>query len=98
MKWTKKGHELNQLMEELRQMRRLYIFGIGGIAQEILNVIADLKDGFPCELVLIDSDGEKQRQGISSWEIHSPHYLYDCLLYTSPSPRDATLSRMPSSA
>ena len=25
-------------------------------------------------------------------------YLYSCLLYTSPSPRDATLSRMPSSA
>ena len=25
-------------------------------------------------------------------------YLYICLLYTSPSPRDATLSRMPSSA
>ena len=24
--------------------------------------------------------------------------LTDCLLYTSPSPRDATLSRMPSSA
>ena len=24
--------------------------------------------------------------------------LYACLLYTSPSPRDATLSRMPSSA
>ena len=24
--------------------------------------------------------------------------LYVCLLYTSPSPRDATLSRMPSSA
>ena len=25
-------------------------------------------------------------------------YPYGCLLYTSPSPRDATLSRMPSSA
>ena len=25
-------------------------------------------------------------------------YVYRCLLYTSPSPRDATLSRMPSSA
>ena len=25
-------------------------------------------------------------------------FPYDCLLYTSPSPRDATLSRMPSSA
>ena len=26
------------------------------------------------------------------------HWLKNCLLYTSPSPRDATLSRMPSSA
>ena len=25
-------------------------------------------------------------------------HMHDCLLYTSPSPRDATLSRMPSSA
>ena len=28
----------------------------------------------------------------------APTWLKDCLLYTSPSPRDATLSRMPSSA
>ena len=27
-----------------------------------------------------------------------PRYALACLLYTSPSPRDATLSRMPSSA
>ena len=31
---------------------------------------------------------------------HHPNWsnVYNCLLYTSPSPRDATLSRMPSSA
>ena len=32
---------------------------------------------------------------------HDPHFrgrFESCLLYTSPSPRDATLSRMPSSA
>ena len=28
----------------------------------------------------------------------TPDHRYTCLLYTSPSPRDATLSRMPSSA
>ena len=28
----------------------------------------------------------------------NPMHPGDCLLYTSPSPRDATLSRMPSSA
>ena len=30
--------------------------------------------------------------------IHGSATAYICLLYTSPSPRDATLSRMPSSA
>ena len=30
--------------------------------------------------------------------IESPAYVYDCLLYTSPSPRDRSVSRMPSSA
>ena len=30
--------------------------------------------------------------------IRTSHYKGICLLYTSPSPRDATLSRMPSSA
>ena len=37
--------------------------------------------------------------GIESLAISFLHgYRYTCLLYTSPSPRDATLSRMPSSA
>ena len=30
--------------------------------------------------------------------VHCYSLIHDCLLYTSPSPRDATLSRMPSSA
>ena len=32
----------------------------------------------------------------NNWRMKSDDYI--CLLYTSPSPRDATLSRMPSSA
>ena len=31
-------------------------------------------------------------------QVPSLSQVYPCLLYTSPSPRDATLSRMPSSA
>ena len=30
--------------------------------------------------------------------VHKQDFFINCLLYTSPSPRDATLSRMPSSA
>ena len=36
--------------------------------------------------------------GVSKPARHHGPWLSDCLLYTSPSPRDATLSRMPSSA
>ena len=43
--------------------------------------------------------GECWLTGYPVWlDICSDMNLWDCLLYTSPSPRDATLSRMPSSA
>ena len=32
------------------------------------------------------------------WKSHQTTLINDCLLYTSPSPRDRSLSRMPSSA
>ena len=43
---------------------------------------------------------------VGQWNVQEGHWLDEipwgvyeaCLLYTSPSPRDATLSRMPSSA
>ena len=47
-------------------------------------------------------EGKPDRLGVDSEHLglHAGYRLYpcDCLLYTSPSPRDATLSRMPSSA
>ena len=41
-----------------------------------------------CDMIIGVSNQAKDTQGL----------LKNCLLYTSPSPRDATLSRMPSSA
>ena len=38
------------------------------------------------------------RRELSKSGKYNRKFLKDCLLYTSPSPRDATLSRMPSSA
>ena len=49
----------------------------------------------PIEYTVEDS-GYKPSNGKAG--TYSKSYVYHCLLYTSPSPRDATLSRMPSSA
>ena len=44
-------------------------------------------------------EGTKKTVFVNLMEIcNAMHRNHDCLLYTSPSPRDATLSRMPSSA
>ena len=43
-------------------------------------------------------DGIKWLSADARWPVWTSLRLYSCLLYTSPSPRDATLSRMPSSA
>ena len=66
--------------------------GAGGHATEILAQLS--KKG---RLIGLDRDAEaldicNKRFGASALPINT------CLLYTSPSPRDATLSRMPSSA
>ena len=45
-----------------------------------------------CKAVLESGADEKTAESLNDG------IIYLCLLYTSPSPRDATLSRMPSSA
>ena len=45
---------------------------------------------------MVVDDPEKKK--IIADHYREIYYPYRCLLYTSPSPRDATLSRMPSSA
>ena len=47
--------------------------------------------------ILIPTLSNKVRRNHEEIEDYFTHFLA-CLLYTSPSPRDATLSRMPSSA
>ena len=67
---------------------------------ENAQVFEDLKDAVAdCELVI----GTSARDRKVPWPVLNPkesaeEVAKSCLLYTSPSPRDATLSRMPSSA
>ena len=48
--------------------------------------------------LLLDGIGDTVRVSLSDDPVEEIKVGNDCLLYTSPSPRDATLSRMPSSA
>ena len=49
-------------------------------------------------LLAIREDIAKNKNLFALKDIWKSEDFYDCLLYTSPSPRDRTRSRMPSSA
>ena len=55
--------------------------------------IIDLKHATVVDEDLVDSVRRQEQMGFAFYE-----RLFTCLLYTSPSPRDRTRSRMPSSA
>ena len=63
-----------------------------------LNQLAEQihKQGNKVAVLLEGRDGAGKSGTIREFTQYLPPYT--CLLYTSPSPRDATLSRMPSSA
>ena len=65
-------------------------FGVAGIEESTKFTLEDVDNG---TIYLKDSDGQGEL-GVTFWV--KGKYL--CLLYTSPSPRDRTRSRMPSSA
>ena len=48
--------------------------------------------------VLSTPNGVQLEQALEQLDFYVAHDIYICLLYTSPSPRDRTRSRMPSSA
>ena len=85
MKEEGKLHTID-INEELKEMSSKY-FKKANIDDKIVQHVGNALKIIPeldlnWDLVFIDADKEN----------------YSCLLYTSPSPRDATLSRMPSSA
>ena len=63
-------------------------FGAGNIGRGFITPILQ-ENGY--EVVLVDVDSDLVNKLNTDQE-------YSCLLYTSPSPRDRTRSRMPSSA
>ena len=69
----------------MAELEQIGIIGLGLIGGSIA---AGLKRVGGYEIRAFDADPDATKAGLAM----------GCLLYTSPSPRDATLSRMPSSA
>ena len=94
------GDDLEELeaRQDPRLLRALDIVAPGTALREGIDNIVHAKTGG----LLVIGDPEEVSfmfsGGIRLDVDYTPGMLYHCLLYTSPSPRDRTRSRMPSSA
>ena len=73
----------------MKRVGELYTMSLGGLIVKFWNVYGIEKDMEKAHVIT-----DFIRKGFETGVID----MMTCLLYTSPSPRDATLSRMPSSA
>ena len=69
---------------------------VGGA--ETFTVLVASKEGDEAMLMTKQEISDKLTSNNANWLFVDGQMVDACLLYTSPSPRDATLSRMPSSA
>ena len=96
--WLSLQHQTNQL----RQKKNTAAKGISKAkksgdeerAQAILAEVASLG----AEISKLEAETQEAIEQRDQIRMSIPNLLHPCLLYTSPSPRDRSLSRMPSSA
>ena len=86
------------ILDELHAVREKMLADADGSLAVLIEKLraAQSKSGREIRKSRITNDSTEDRG--TSVEVDSHSGLGHCLLYTSPSPRDATLSRMPSSA
>ena len=90
--------EINQIKNEpLRKSRILLVDDEPGLRTAVKTFLED--EGFEIFIAVDGEDGWEKAQTVFPDLIISDIMMpRACLLYTSPSPRDGLLSRMPSSA
>ena len=66
--------------------------------QSASNAIQKVLEIYPDDKIIFANGGDRNQANIPEMDKFVNNERVSCLLYTSPSPRDATLSRMPSSA
>lgn len=72
VKWENKGHELDHIGKLLQGKKHVYLYGIGGVAQEIINVLNGLEQWVDWQVHFVDCDEEKQCKGYKGRKVISP--------------------------
>ena len=88
MKWTNRGHELDQLAKQFIAVKRIYFWRTGKRAEECVNLLCWMKLDGEFEICFVDEDPEKRVAGFLGREVISPEeffarYNEECLVVST---------------
>lgn len=72
LKWTRKGHEFDDIKDLLSSKKALVIYGAGVFARDIIELANTSYHVIPWELVVIDRDTKKQQMGYEGYPVLAP--------------------------
>lgn len=76
MKWENKGHEFDEVGEFLAHVNKVFLYGIGGHAGEILNILLKGKKWVDWELKLADRNPVLQESGYQGLPVMNPEEIF----------------------
>lgn len=77
MKWKNKGHEFDETGAMLAHVQQVFLYGIGGNAQELLNVITQGAEWIDWDIRLVDRNVSLQTSGYNGFSVMAPEELYE---------------------
>jgi len=75
MKWTNKGHELDDISSFLINKKHCYLWGAGTYGRHLLAYIEKLRAYIEFDITLLDKNADIQRQGLNGLPVYSPDLL-----------------------
>ena len=76
MQWKNKGHEFDRVGELLSSIKNVYLYGIGGNAEEILYVIEHARKWIEWNIYLVDRNPALQESGYREMPVMSPEQFF----------------------
>lgn len=77
MRWETKGHEFDKTGSMLAQVQQVFLYGIGGNAQELLNIITQGAKWIQWDVHLVDRNMALQDSGYNGFSVMSPEKFYE---------------------
>lgn len=76
-RWDNKGHQFDEIAYKLKHKKKIYIYGAGAVAKDILNIIEGSREWIKWDVQFVDRDIKMQQNGYDGYTVISPDEFFE---------------------